>query len=55
MGARELSDGARHVLTFYYVRLDAQVSSEAHVAITATAGLRRSTASVSISSNRAPA
>src|ERR1035441_6613282 len=33
MGARELSDGARHVLTFYYVRLDAQVSCEAHVAL----------------------
>src|ERR1035438_3563403 len=33
MGARELSDGARHVLTFYYVRLDAQVSCEAHVTL----------------------
>src|SRR5665811_1772229 len=33
MGARELSNGARHVLTFYYVRLDAQVTCEAHVAL----------------------
>src|ERR1035438_7958142 len=31
MGARELGDGARHVLTFYYVRQDAQVSGKAHI------------------------
>src|ERR1035437_7541180 len=33
MGARELGDGARHILTFYYVRLDTQVTRKAHVAL----------------------
>src|ERR1019366_1554213 len=33
VGARELGDAARYVLTFYYVRLDTQVTREAHVAL----------------------
>src|ERR1017187_980364 len=33
VGAGELGDAARDVLTFYYVRLDAQVACEAHVAL----------------------
>jgi hypothetical protein len=33
VGAGELGDAARHVLTFYDVRLDTQVTREAHVAL----------------------
>src|ERR1035441_3502207 len=33
VGTGELGDAAGHVLTFYYVRLDPQVTREAHVAL----------------------
>src|ERR1039457_4407886 len=33
VGAGELGDAARYVLTFYYVRLDTQVAREAHVTL----------------------
>src|ERR1035437_11130716 len=33
MGARGLGDAARHILTFYYVRLDTEVTRKAHVAL----------------------
>src|ERR1035437_2978421 len=33
VGTGELGDAAGHVLTFYYVRLDTQVTREAHVAL----------------------
>ena len=38
--AGEFCDGARHILTFYYVCLDTQVTSEVHMAFDCVPHLR---------------